>query len=133
MSVAGWKNGPDGKPNGSRPRRQRNYYALMVTVAIMGDELCIYCERPLGPGNSDVDRVDPQLGYAPFNIAMLCRKCNKERGELQGAGNDWCNVDQYANDVFEASKGVGIPTEPEANEWWQGWRDPPQRCSGRYC
>ena len=97
---------------GSKYKRQRNVYAMRVTLAIMGGLICPSCKDPFDMSNAqayDVDKVIPALDYVPGNIVTICRECNSTRGELQRVGLDWTRIDEYRALVSEASARVTIP------------------------
>lgn len=104
---------------GSRRRIQRNHYAYLVTLAMMGGLKCAAsCGNDLDLDSAEVDRAIPYLDYRPGNIAYICHGCNHGRGILQSNGRDWQGVSEYANDIRLASYDVKIPSEAEARIWW---------------
>lgn len=50
--------------------------------------VCVYCDSPIGsytggthPLSATLDRLIPELGYTPSNIALACHRCNAAKSE----------------------------------------------------
>lgn len=114
---------------GSAARVQRNAYAYAVAMVMTdGRSVCPCCDAPVDyfqSGSVEVDRVhgderdaEGSAIYREGSIVYVCRDCNQSRAALQSRGEDWTHVDQYVQDVADASAMVTVPTVREAREWW---------------
>lgn len=121
-----------GKGGGSADRKQKQYYAGMVTQALTGIPFWVnengkWCGQcPLTGMTfelefSEVDKVDAPKGYHPGNVALVSKRGNQERRTFQQAGNDILGYARYAADVTKASAGIAIPRKcdaaPIVNSW----------------
>ena len=98
-----------GRVRGSQTRSQMRAYALSVAVALTGSESCVHCLAPVSLTNGDVDRASKGC-YAPGNVVMVCKECNGAK-ESMLVFNDT----EYARDIWEASKGIPVPSMTHAH------------------
>jgi hypothetical protein len=48
--------------------------------SLISGKMCYYCEGPLNPRGSGLDRLDSQLGYEIGNVVPCCSYCNNLKG-----------------------------------------------------
>lgn len=119
------------KCQGSRNIAQRNMFAALVNVALMGDTgiegvyRCPIARNIDGTpvlftlDTGDVDR--PRTGdYEPGNVCYVSSVGNARRSRLQSAGEDMDGAAAYAADVLRVSLAVDVPDVPTAVRWWKG-------------
>src|SRR5208282_5280926 len=73
-------------------RKPKGRYCALITAARRANQpcdisleehqallklLCVYCEGPLNPTGSGLDRKDARFGYTKDNVVPACAVCNR--------------------------------------------------------
>ena len=101
--------------DGSYGTYQKRVYALAVAVALNGASVC-HCGATITLWDGEVDRTVAGC-YRPGYVVMTCHDCNNDRTHVA------FNSELFANDVFEASKGIAIVGQTEAKKMWNAERE----------